>query len=431
MAQTDNLTIMFVDMVGFTERTAQQSRSQNTAMLRALHRALLPVVAQFGGRHVKSIGDALLVTFHSPTDGVHCGMALHDALAELNQKRDPREHLKIRVAVNVGEVRTERRDIFGEAVNVAARVEGLTPPDEVYFTEAVYLAMNKAEVQCEPIGARELKGIPEPVKLYRVPPRQVPRLVPTGETLDAESGELPFGGMHKTRDDRALMARLSSHVQALSMRQKVQIAGLGLVVVLLASLLYVSVNRVAPVPAGPDVDVARDMVELGHSAYAAGRKQDAMLAYKRALAINPGLRDDPVLAANLVGGLSWAREQAQPLIVANPSPAVIDALARRTAQEGRLGAQRAADLLQQMGHGGRIDHAGLAIVQLQEASNCEGRLQAVTRLRALRDPRALPALRSVTGGVTGWWQHGCLQDEARAAIAEIEKQAPRPAAPPS
>src|ERR1043166_3283699 len=196
MAQTENLTVMFTDIVGYSELTSRQSREQNRAMLRDHNRLLLPLVVRFGGRRVKSIGDSLMLGFSSPTDAVRCGMAMHDALAEYNYRKPENQQIHIRVALNVGEVRVDGSDIFGEAVNVASRVEGLTPPDQIYLTEAVYLAMNKAEVPCTFAGKHNPKGIPEPVKLFSVPPRQVNRLVPGGEDMGEAPGELPFGGMH-------------------------------------------------------------------------------------------------------------------------------------------------------------------------------------------------------------------------------------------
>jgi hypothetical protein len=66
-------------------------------------------------------------------------------------------------------VRVESNDVFGEPVNIAARVEGLADAGEVYFTEAVYLAMNKAEVPSQEVGAFELKGIPGKIRVFRVP----------------------------------------------------------------------------------------------------------------------------------------------------------------------------------------------------------------------------------------------------------------------
>ncbi|MGH8442941.1 MAG: adenylate/guanylate cyclase domain-containing protein, partial [Nevskiaceae bacterium] len=213
MARIENLAIMFVDMAGFSERTARQSRHQNKVMLRDFAGMLVPLIARFGGRHVKSIGDALLVTFRSPTDGVRCGMAMQDAVAAYNAARGSPDPIQVRVALNVGEVRLEPDDVFGEAVNIAARVEELTPAGQIYLTGVTYLSMNKAEVPAEHIGEQLLKGVPEAVRLFRVPSYRLTRLTPAGEPVEPSATELPFGGMHLLPLDADPLARLADSLR--------------------------------------------------------------------------------------------------------------------------------------------------------------------------------------------------------------------------
>ncbi len=74
--RTENLAIVFTDIVGYTARTSRQTREENARLLAEHDRLLLPIVRAFGGRRIKSIGDALLLTFRSPTDSVLCGMAM-------------------------------------------------------------------------------------------------------------------------------------------------------------------------------------------------------------------------------------------------------------------------------------------------------------------------------------------------------------------
>lgn len=433
MAGTDNLTILFVDMVGFTERTSLQSREQNRSMLLAFNRLLLSVIAGFGGRPVKSIGDALLVSFRSPTDGVRSGMAMLDAVAEYSAGKKASEQLHIRVALNVGEVRLEGRDVFGEAVNVAARVEGLTPPDEIYFTEAVYLAMNKAEVPSESLGKHKLKGIPEPVRLFRVPPRQINRLVSGGEDLGQVAGELPFGGMHRLPKKPSLMTRLTLHWQELpelaqrlrrippQQQQMVAAAGLAAVIVIGVVIWIGGDSPSARKPDGPTQ--LQEALQGGHEAFKLGNRREAVEAYAHALEMNPDLKNDPALANNLVTALSYASDQAMPLIRAHPSPVIFEALARRTAQPGRLGGQRAAQLLEDFGEGARIDKFGQALGALQESGQCQERLKAVRQLRALHDRRAIPALREVSEfGLSNLVNNTCLRDEARSAVRELQRR---------
>jgi adenylate cyclase len=167
--KTANLAIVFTDIQGFSERTSRQTLEENQRLLRVHHDLLVPVFKAFGGRILKSIGDAFLVTFESPTQAVLSGMAIQDRLWGYNRGAPEAERLDVRVAINVGEVRLESQDVFGEPVNIAARVESIAEPGEVFFTEAVYLAMNKAEVPAREVGAFELKGIPGKIRVFRVP----------------------------------------------------------------------------------------------------------------------------------------------------------------------------------------------------------------------------------------------------------------------
>jgi hypothetical protein len=80
--------------------------------------------------------------------------------------------LHVRVAINIGEVRVDKGDVFGEPVNIASRLEGLAKPGEVLFTDTVYSTMNKAEIPAEDLGRRNLRGISDPVRVYHVPPEE-------------------------------------------------------------------------------------------------------------------------------------------------------------------------------------------------------------------------------------------------------------------
>jgi len=167
--RTENLAIVFIDIAGFTPRTSIQSREENLRMLRRFDDVVRPLVRAYQGRVVKTIGDAFLLTFRSPTDALLCSMAIHDRLVESDAAIDPADRFTIRAAVNAGEVRIENGDVFGEAVNIAARIEGKAGAGEIYFSESVFLSMTRSEVPSEEVGYAELKGISEKVRLYRVP----------------------------------------------------------------------------------------------------------------------------------------------------------------------------------------------------------------------------------------------------------------------
>ncbi len=172
--RTENLAVMLTDMKGFTAATSRQSREENARML-ALHDELvLPVIRAFGGRRVKTMGDANLVLFGSPTSGLLCGMAIQDRLWDFGRRVPEEERIEVRVVLSLGEVRLEGggtvpSDVYGEAVNLAARVEAEAEAGQIWFTEAVRLVADRTQAPGEEIGARRLKGIDEEVRLYRVP----------------------------------------------------------------------------------------------------------------------------------------------------------------------------------------------------------------------------------------------------------------------
>lgn len=166
---TRNLSIMFTDIKGFTQRTSASSREAMKALLAQHERLLVPVFTHFGGTIVKTIGDAFLVHFESPTDAVLCGVTIQEVLRQYNaQQQGEVERLEVRVAINVGEVELTEHDVMGEAVNIAARLEGVTEAGEVWFTDAVYQTMNRSEAPSAEVGERLFKGIPHPIRVYRV-----------------------------------------------------------------------------------------------------------------------------------------------------------------------------------------------------------------------------------------------------------------------
>lgn len=172
--ESRHLAVMMTDIQGFTRATSGMGREQVEELL-ALHEDLLvPVIKENGGTIVKGLGDAFLVTFESPTRGVQAGVRIQEVLAEHNAAAAEGKQLRVRVALNAGEVNIRDGDVFGEAVNITARVEGVCAAEQVTLTEAVFLLLEKEVVETEYLEEVELKGIPFPVKLYRVDPAWLP-----------------------------------------------------------------------------------------------------------------------------------------------------------------------------------------------------------------------------------------------------------------
>jgi adenylate cyclase len=154
------LTVMFIDIVGYTKKTTTLSREQFANLHDTFDDTALPLFANWNGTVIKKIGDAYLVTFASPTNAVHCGIELDKAFAA--------KKIPIRVALHTGEVLERAGDVYGDAVNVASRIESVAHAGHIVFSEAVYSAMNKNEIPILSLGAKTFKGVEHPMKLYRV-----------------------------------------------------------------------------------------------------------------------------------------------------------------------------------------------------------------------------------------------------------------------
>ncbi|MEI6532294.1 MAG: adenylate/guanylate cyclase domain-containing protein [Candidatus Roizmanbacteria bacterium] len=165
--ETKVLSVMFTDMKGFTNRTSGQSRQEIEDLLSVHDKIMRPIFTKYGGRIIKTIGDAFLVVFESPTDAVLCGIKIQTTVEHHNSRSNKADQFIVRVAINSGEVHIKDNDVFGEPVNIAARVEGVADGGEVALTESVFLAMNKNEIKTMSMGIHELKGIPYPIKIYR------------------------------------------------------------------------------------------------------------------------------------------------------------------------------------------------------------------------------------------------------------------------
>lgn len=184
MTTTRHLTILLTDIKGFSDKTSHKSRKDIDAMLAEHRDIVLPALEDRGGRLLKTIGDAFLMTFDSPTDAVLAGVAVQDALRKRNEGRVGEDKLEVRIAIHSGEVNITDSDIFGEPVNITARIEGIAEAGEVFFTEAVYFAMNKAEVPSSEVGRFKLKGIDGEFKVYKVR-RETPLSGTNGPALAA------------------------------------------------------------------------------------------------------------------------------------------------------------------------------------------------------------------------------------------------------
>jgi adenylate cyclase len=160
--------IMFTDIVGFT-KLAQENEAAALRLLEE-HRSLLrPIFASRGGREVKTIGDGFMVEFASAVESVRCAVEIQAAVAKRNSSGKPRERLRLRIGVHVGDVVREGSDLVGDGVNVASRIEPLAEPGGICITGPVWdQIQNKVDVKVEKLRAVALKNVSTPVDVFRV-----------------------------------------------------------------------------------------------------------------------------------------------------------------------------------------------------------------------------------------------------------------------
>lgn len=163
MTQTESeiRTIMFVDLVGYTRKTATLTRDKFKQLHDTFDGIILPIFTQFQGKVINKVGDAYLATFNLATSAVHCGIALQKEFHKIKK-------LNIRVAIHGGEILHRPTGIYGDAVNSAARIEGITKPGDVVFSEFVFQAMNENEFKYQHLGLFRLKGLRYPVRLFKI-----------------------------------------------------------------------------------------------------------------------------------------------------------------------------------------------------------------------------------------------------------------------
>jgi len=161
--------ILAADVAGYS-RLMGEDEEGTLARLKAHRNELVdPGVAEHRGRIVKTTGDGMLVEFGSVVDAVRCAVAVQRAMAERNAVDPPDRRIEFRVGINLGDVIFDGEDLFGDGVNIAARLEGLAEPGGICISEDAFRQVRgKIEAEFGDIGEHSLKNIARPLRVYRV-----------------------------------------------------------------------------------------------------------------------------------------------------------------------------------------------------------------------------------------------------------------------
>jgi adenylate cyclase len=161
--------IVSADAVQYS-RLMGLDESGTLAGLKVHRRELIdPKISEYGGRIVKTTGDGLLLEFPSVVDAVRCAVDVQRSMAERNAGVSPEQRIDLRIGINVGDIIIDGDDIFGDGVNVAARLQMLAEPGGICVSRVVRdPVLDKLSFAFEDLGAQEVKNIARPVEAYRV-----------------------------------------------------------------------------------------------------------------------------------------------------------------------------------------------------------------------------------------------------------------------
>jgi TolB-like protein len=163
--------ILAADVAGYSRLTDLDEEGTHVHLQDHLRCLVDPRIAEHRGRIVKNTGDGLLAEFSSVVDALRCALDVQRGMSERNAEVPYQKRVEFRIGINVGDVIIDRDDIFGDGVNVAARLEGVAEPGGICISEDVYRHVRgKLEFSSEDIGEQKLKNITEPVRVYRVRP---------------------------------------------------------------------------------------------------------------------------------------------------------------------------------------------------------------------------------------------------------------------
>jgi formylglycine-generating enzyme required for sulfatase activity/class 3 adenylate cyclase len=162
-------TILAADIAGYGRLMGMDEEGTATRVKRHRRELVEPTVADHHGRIVKWMGDGFLAEFASPVEAVRCAIVIQQSMAGRNAAQARQHWIQFRIGVNLGDIISDADDIFGEGVNLAARLQELAAPGGVYISGGVYeLVKGKLVVGYQSLGDQKVKNITDPVRVYSV-----------------------------------------------------------------------------------------------------------------------------------------------------------------------------------------------------------------------------------------------------------------------
>jgi TolB-like protein len=201
------------DVAGYSRLMGSDEEGTHERLQAHLRELIERKIAEHRGRIVKNTGDGFLAEFASVVDAVRCAIEMQRRMTERNAGTSPENRIEFRVGINLGDVIAEKHDIFGDGVNVAARLEALAEPGGICVSRVVRdQVRDKLDFAFEDMGAQEVKNIARPVRVYRVRDRVgelagstvplAPAISPTSSVPRLSIVVLPFTNLSDDREQQ-------------------------------------------------------------------------------------------------------------------------------------------------------------------------------------------------------------------------------------
>jgi adenylate cyclase len=173
-------TVLCADVEGYT-RLMEADEAATLGALRRCRAALATLVERHDGRIVNTWGDAVIAEFASVVEAVQCAVEIQQELSDQDHALPDGQRMRFRIGINLGDVMVEGADVYGDGVNIAARLQELAEPGGIVISGSVYdQVRNKLAIRFDPLGHQQVKNLADPVVSYRItlddtaPPPPVP-----------------------------------------------------------------------------------------------------------------------------------------------------------------------------------------------------------------------------------------------------------------
>ncbi|HJU17375.1 MAG TPA: adenylate/guanylate cyclase domain-containing protein [Stellaceae bacterium] len=167
--------VLLADVVGYSRLMNADEEGTHVRLAERVRTLIEPAVAQHHGRPVRSMGDGMLVEFDSAVNAVRCAIDIQRGLAA-RESEDNERRIQLRIGINTGDVIVDERDIYGNSINIAARLEGLAKPGQIYVTRSVRDQLRGyPDISFEDKGEHWVKNIDRPIRVFRAGYDEKPR----------------------------------------------------------------------------------------------------------------------------------------------------------------------------------------------------------------------------------------------------------------